>query len=177
MTDSRWLFPDLEMVSGLQIDRCFGFETAVEEAQRALLAAKVSACTFAVLQYLSQVAAVVMLRAASILAKHSRWPTSSSDTFSGASAILQVEASSAFRGVGLVKLMGRSSGFIAMQASMASGKLQHHVLLTRAPSTVHAQTFVGLPANSCLVSEEQGPPVRVADGHLVIPEELKINVT
>lgn len=36
---------------------------------------------------------------------------------------LQVEASSAFRGVGLVKLMGRSSGFIAMQASMASGKV------------------------------------------------------
>ena len=55
-----------------QIDRCFGFESAVEEAQRALLAAK-------------------------------------------------VEASSAFRGIGLVKLMGRSSGFIAMQASMASG--------------------------------------------------------
>lgn len=28
-----------------QIDRCFGFETAVEEAQRALLAAKVPAST------------------------------------------------------------------------------------------------------------------------------------
>ena len=55
-----------------QIDRCFGFDTAVEEAQRALLAAK-------------------------------------------------VEASSAFKGIGLVKLMGRQSGFIAMQASMASG--------------------------------------------------------
>ena len=56
----------------LLIDRCFGFDTAVEEAQRALLAAK-------------------------------------------------VEASSADRGVGLVRLMGRQSGFIAMQASMASG--------------------------------------------------------
>ena len=33
----------------------------------------------------------------------------------------KVEASSAFRGVGLVKLMGRQSGFIAMNASMASG--------------------------------------------------------
>ena len=33
----------------------------------------------------------------------------------------QVEASSAYRGIGLVKLMGRQSGFIAMQASMASG--------------------------------------------------------
>lgn len=50
----------------LLVDRCFGFDTAVEEAQRALLAAK-------------------------------------------------VEASSADHGIGLVKLMGRSSGFIALQ--------------------------------------------------------------
>jgi len=56
----------------LLIDRCFGFETAVEEAQRALMAAK-------------------------------------------------VEARSAHNGLGLVKLMGRQSGFIAMQASMAAG--------------------------------------------------------
>lgn len=56
----------------VQVDRCFGFETAVEESQRALLAAK-------------------------------------------------VEAKSAHHGLGLVKLMGRQSGFIAMQASMASG--------------------------------------------------------
>lgn len=56
----------------LLIDRCFGFDTAVEEAQRALISAK-------------------------------------------------VEASSAYRGVGLVKLMGRSSGFIAMNTSLSSG--------------------------------------------------------
>ena len=56
----------------LQIDKCFGFDTAVEEAQRALLAAK-------------------------------------------------VESSSASNGVGLVRVMGRQSGYIAMQASMASG--------------------------------------------------------
>ena len=56
----------------LLIDKCFGFDTAVEEAQRALLAAK-------------------------------------------------VEAGSACRGLGLVKLMGRQSGFISMMASMASG--------------------------------------------------------
>ncbi|KIZ06337.1 hypothetical protein MNEG_1619 [Monoraphidium neglectum] len=56
----------------LLIDKCFGFDTAVEEAQRALLAAK-------------------------------------------------VEAASGFRGLGIVKLMGRNSGFIAMQASMSSG--------------------------------------------------------
>ncbi len=52
--------------------RCFGFDTAVQESQRALDAAR-------------------------------------------------VEASSAFRGVGIVKLMGRMSGFIAVQASLASG--------------------------------------------------------
>eukprot|EP00882_Tetradesmus_deserticola_P021290 GHRQ01023050.1.p1 GENE.GHRQ01023050.1~~GHRQ01023050.1.p1 ORF type:complete len:434 (+),score=225.84 GHRQ01023050.1:204-1505(+) len=56
----------------LLVDKCFGFDTAVEEAQGALLAAK-------------------------------------------------VEASSGYNGLGIVKLMGRSSGFIAMQASMASG--------------------------------------------------------
>ena len=33
----------------------------------------------------------------------------------------KVEASSAWNGVGLVRLMGRQSGYIAMQASMASG--------------------------------------------------------
>jgi hypothetical protein len=33
----------------------------------------------------------------------------------------KVEASSGYKGLGIVKLMGRSSGFIAMQASMASG--------------------------------------------------------
>lgn len=56
----------------LQIDKCFGFDTAVEEAQRALISAK-------------------------------------------------VEAASAYHGVGVVKVMGRQSGFIALNASMASG--------------------------------------------------------
>eukprot|EP00192_Tetraselmis_astigmatica_P003598 CAMPEP_0117680344 /NCGR_PEP_ID=MMETSP0804-20121206/18301_1 /TAXON_ID=1074897 /ORGANISM="Tetraselmis astigmatica, Strain CCMP880" /LENGTH=543 /DNA_ID=CAMNT_0005489833 /DNA_START=86 /DNA_END=1717 /DNA_ORIENTATION=+ len=56
----------------LLIDRCFGFQTAVDESQRALMAAK-------------------------------------------------VEASSAKFGLGIVKLMGRQSGFIAMNASLASG--------------------------------------------------------
>jgi hypothetical protein len=52
----------------LQLDKCFGYETAVEEAQKALLAA-------------------------------------------------HVEASSAYRGIGLVKLMGRHSGFIAVKVA------------------------------------------------------------
>lgn len=50
----------------VQVDKTFGFETAVEEAQNALMAAS-------------------------------------------------VEAASGYRGVGLVKLMGRRSGFIAVQ--------------------------------------------------------------
>ena len=56
----------------LLVDKTFGFETAVEEAQKPLMAAK-------------------------------------------------VEATSGYRGIGLVKLMGRRSGFIAVQASLASG--------------------------------------------------------
>lgn len=60
------------MSCALQIDKCFGFESAVEESQRALLAG-------------------------------------------------YVEAASARSGLGLIKLMGRQSGYIAMQASMASG--------------------------------------------------------
>lgn len=33
------------------------------------------------------------------------------------------KAHSAYHGIGVVKLMGRSSGFIAMQASLASGQV------------------------------------------------------
>lgn len=39
----------------------------------------------------------------------------------------KVEATSAYKGIGLVKLMGRQSGFIAMQASMASGMPERHI--------------------------------------------------
>ncbi|CAO2181216.1 unnamed protein product [Urochloa humidicola] len=57
------------------IDKSFGFDTAVEEAQRAINAAHVEA---------------------------------------------NVEAESAENGIGVVKLMGRNSGFIAMYATLAS---------------------------------------------------------
>ncbi|XP_078444549.1 phosphofructokinase 5 [Wolffia australiana] len=56
------------------MDKTFGFDTAVEEAQRAINSA-------------------------------------------------YIEARSAYRGIGLVKLMGRSSGFIAMHASLSSGQV------------------------------------------------------
>ncbi|CAK9199602.1 unnamed protein product [Sphagnum troendelagicum] len=56
------------------LDKTFGFDTAVEEAQRAINAA-------------------------------------------------YIEASSAFNGVGIVKLMGRQSGYITMYATIASGQV------------------------------------------------------
>ncbi|KAJ1442143.1 Pyrophosphate-dependent phosphofructokinase [Sesbania bispinosa] len=58
----------------LLMDKTFGFDTAVEEAQRAINSA-------------------------------------------------YIEAHSAYHGIGIVKLMGRSSGFIAMQASLSSGQV------------------------------------------------------
>jgi 6-phosphofructokinase 1 len=58
----------------LHMDKTFGFDTAVEEAQRAINSA-------------------------------------------------YIEAHSAYHGIGVVKLMGRNSGFIAMQASLASGQV------------------------------------------------------
>ncbi|XP_042498974.1 ATP-dependent 6-phosphofructokinase 5, chloroplastic-like [Macadamia integrifolia] len=57
----------------LLMDKTFGFDTAVEEAQRAINSA-------------------------------------------------YIEAHSAYHGIGVVKLMGRSSGFIAMHASLSSGQ-------------------------------------------------------
>lgn len=77
----------MELIGFVQIDRCFGFDTAVEEAQRALISAK-------------------------------------------------VEASSAYRGVGLVKLMGRQSGFLAVNASLASGVVDV-CLIPEVPFTLH----------------------------------------
>ncbi|XP_050291264.1 ATP-dependent 6-phosphofructokinase 5, chloroplastic [Quercus robur] len=58
----------------LLMDKTFGFDTAVEEAQRAINSA-------------------------------------------------YIEAHSAYHGVGIVKLMGRSSGFIAMHAALSSGQI------------------------------------------------------
>uniref|UniRef100_A0A2N9EBZ8 Phosphofructokinase domain-containing protein n=1 Tax=Fagus sylvatica TaxID=28930 RepID=A0A2N9EBZ8_FAGSY len=71
----------------LLMDKTFGFDTAVEEAQRAINSA-------------------------------------------------YIEAHSAFHGVGVVKLMGRSSGFIAMHASLASGQIDI-CLIPEVPFNLH----------------------------------------
>nr|XP_028950304.1 ATP-dependent 6-phosphofructokinase 5, chloroplastic-like [Malus domestica] len=69
------------------MDKTFGFDTAVEEAQRAINSA-------------------------------------------------YIEAHSAYHGVGIVKLMGRSSGFIAMHASLASGQIDI-CLIPEVPFQIH----------------------------------------
>ncbi|XP_049372284.1 ATP-dependent 6-phosphofructokinase 5, chloroplastic [Solanum verrucosum] len=69
------------------MDKTFGFDTAVEEAQRAINSA-------------------------------------------------YIEAHSAYHGIGIVKLMGRSSGFIAMHASLASGQIDI-CLIPEVPFNLH----------------------------------------
>ncbi|CAN1829180.1 ATP-dependent 6-phosphofructokinase 5, chloroplastic [Linum perenne] len=71
----------------LLMDKTFGFDTAVEEAQRAINSA-------------------------------------------------YIEAHSAYHGVGIVKLMGRDSGFIAMHASLASGQIDI-CLIPEVPFQLH----------------------------------------
>ncbi|CAK9213696.1 unnamed protein product [Sphagnum troendelagicum] len=71
------------------LDKTFGFDTAVEEAQRAINAA-------------------------------------------------YIEASSAYNGVGIVKLMGRQSGYITMYATIASGQVDI-VLIPEVPFLLDTQ--------------------------------------
>ncbi|XP_057492666.1 ATP-dependent 6-phosphofructokinase 5, chloroplastic-like isoform X2 [Actinidia eriantha] len=71
----------------LLMDKTFGFDTAVEAAQRAINSA-------------------------------------------------YIEAHSAYHGIGIVKLMGRSSGFIAMHASLASGQIDI-CLIPEVPFNLH----------------------------------------
>ncbi|KAM7515765.1 hypothetical protein LguiA_005348 [Lonicera macranthoides] len=79
----------------LLMDKTFGFDTAVEEAQRAINSAYI-------------------------------------EVFAGSNS----KAHSAYRGIGIVKLMGRSSGFIAMQASLASGQVDI-CLIPEVPFNLH----------------------------------------
>ncbi|KAH1264282.1 hypothetical protein AAZX31_01G024200 [Glycine max] len=71
----------------LLMDKTFGFDTAVEEAQRAINSA-------------------------------------------------YIEAHSAYHGIGIVKLMGRDSGFIAMHATLASGQIDI-CLIPEVPFNLH----------------------------------------
>uniref|UniRef100_A0A803MCI8 Phosphofructokinase domain-containing protein n=1 Tax=Chenopodium quinoa TaxID=63459 RepID=A0A803MCI8_CHEQI len=88
----------------LLMDKTFGFDTAVEEAQRAINSAYI------------EVGPLIMNQPLVDLSLS--------------------QAHSAYRGVGLVKLMGRSSGFIAMHASLASGQVDI-CLIPEVPFHIH----------------------------------------
>ncbi|KAG0492425.1 hypothetical protein HPP92_005823 [Vanilla planifolia] len=97
----------------LYMDRTFGFDTAVEEAQRAINS-------------------------------------------------VYIEAHSAYHGIGIVKLMGRNSGFIAMHASLASGQVDV-CLIPEDPFTLHGPNGV-LRHLSYLVQTKGSAVVCVAEG-------------
>ncbi|XP_068641121.1 ATP-dependent 6-phosphofructokinase 5, chloroplastic [Aristolochia californica] len=97
----------------LLMDKTFGFDTAVEEAQRAINSA-------------------------------------------------YIEAHSAYHGIGVVKLMGRSSGFIAMQASLASGQVDI-CLIPEVPSVLHGPRGV-LKHLKYLVETKGSAVLCVAEG-------------
>ncbi|KAG2319090.1 hypothetical protein Bca52824_012303 [Brassica carinata] len=97
----------------LHMDKTFGFDTAVEEAQRAINSA-------------------------------------------------YIEAHSAYHGIGVVKLMGRSSGFIAMQASLASGQVDI-CLIPEVPFNFHGPDGV-LKHLNYLIETKGSAVVCVAEG-------------
>ncbi|KAJ1399532.1 Pyrophosphate-dependent phosphofructokinase [Sesbania bispinosa] len=97
----------------LLMDKTFGFDTAVEEAQRAINSA-------------------------------------------------YIEAHSAYHGIGIVKLMGRSSGFIAMHASLASGQVDI-CLIPEVPFTLHGPDGV-LSHLKYLIETKGSAVVCVAEG-------------
>ncbi|XVF59084.1 hypothetical protein PTKIN_Ptkin07bG0246400 [Pterospermum kingtungense] len=97
----------------LLMDKTFGFDTAVEEAQRAINSA-------------------------------------------------YIEAHSAYHGIGLVKLMGRSSGFIAMQSSLASGQVDI-CLIPEVPFHLHGPHGV-LRHLKYLIETKGSAVVCVAEG-------------
>ncbi|XP_062075101.1 ATP-dependent 6-phosphofructokinase 5, chloroplastic-like [Humulus lupulus] len=97
----------------LLMDKTFGFDTAVEEAQLAINSA-------------------------------------------------YIEAHSAYHGIGIVKLMGRSSGFIAMHASLASGQIDIS-LIPEAPFHLHGPHGV-LRHLKYLIETKGSAVVCVAEG-------------
>ncbi|KAK7407209.1 hypothetical protein VNO78_08927 [Psophocarpus tetragonolobus] len=97
----------------LLMDKTFGFDTAVEEAQRAINSA-------------------------------------------------YIEAHSAYHGIGIVKLMGRDSGFIAMHASLASGQIDI-CLIPEVPFNLHGPRGV-LSYLKYLIETKGSAVVCVAEG-------------
>lgn len=115
----------------LLIDKTFGFDTVVEEARKALLAAKVC-CAAHAAHAVSRAlrctccscTALAPVHCFSCAAGHHQPPPPLSPSTSFLLPSEQVEASSTFRGIGLVKLMGRTSGFIAVKVRTHAKAMQ-----------------------------------------------------
>lgn len=73
-----------------------------------------------------------------------------------------LEAHSAYHGIGIVKLMGRSSGFIAMHASLASGQIDI-CLIPEVPFNLHGPHGV-LQHLKCLLETKGSAVICVAEG-------------
>jgi hypothetical protein len=174
----------------LLIDKCFGFDTAVAEAHRALLAAKVGCAAICPALGALRLPAPASSRRQTVKRTHGRrsWlgaanscspqhaPFCSflqSQACSTERALLtkqihivraQVEAMSGRRGIGLVKLMGRNCGFIAMQASLASGIVDicliPEVCLSTHDACMHACVRVCV-SHGCMVKHGFSKCVRV----------------
>ncbi|KAG2376628.1 ATP-dependent 6-phosphofructokinase [Vigna angularis] len=82
-------------------------------------------------------------------------------THAGANAIHN-EAHSAYHGIGIVKLMGRDSGFIAMHASLASGQIDI-CLIPEVPFNLHGPRGV-LSYLKYLIETKGSAVVCVAEG-------------
>uniref|UniRef100_A0A453K063 Uncharacterized protein n=1 Tax=Aegilops tauschii subsp. strangulata TaxID=200361 RepID=A0A453K063_AEGTS len=100
------------------MDKTFGFDTAVEAAQRAINSAYIEVIHFSNLSDSHLMCIYICKRAKNIL---SYWLPLKLKLYLWFA--LYGQAHSAFHGIGLVKLMGRSSGFITMHASLSSGQV------------------------------------------------------
>lgn len=110
----------------LLMDKTFGFDTAVEEAQKAINAAYIEVCQpFFTLERLPSFCIPPCPSEDHQFYFNMRWSSAVSigRLYMLMDVDVMLQANSAYNGIGIVKLMGRQSGFIAMHASLASGQV------------------------------------------------------
>ncbi|KAF3621820.1 ATP-dependent 6-phosphofructokinase 5, chloroplastic [Capsicum annuum] len=111
------------------MDKTFGFDTAVEEAQRAINSAYIEVPLYSLAISFDSPASDSSINENFTL----RFLEVKDVSLYGQEGC---KAHSAYHGIGIVKLMGRSSGFIAMHASLASGQIDI-CLIPEVPFNLH----------------------------------------
>lgn len=100
----------------LMMDKTFGFDTAVEEAQRAINSAYIEVKnSYIITSNIWQCEHLPLFLHV--------FPGTYLHMLNWYFPSILWQAHSAYHGIGIVKLMGRDSGFIAMHASLASGQI------------------------------------------------------